>query len=639
MNARYTDLDFDLDYIEVCLNALTASSQDSQAAVDDRGQKVPTPACAKRVGEIFTSPHFFTEHDPHVKCIRQGAKGHSCLITSLNCLEVDEAHPRLLEKICPKNARNEEVGVYGFVFYRDGEWISEVIDDKLYLKNPNYDDCDDERRLVWNQSHSNLDPEASREEYKKQMQMGSDALFFGSCSNQNETWVPLLEKAFAKAHGDYEAIAGGWPGEVTEDITGGVTTILSTSSVLNKDTLWAEDFTKVGLEYIIIASTRTHSSRDLRDLGRQGIHNSHTYSLLRAVEYLGTRLCLMRNPKGETVWNGPWSDGSKEWTSEAMQALGYESGDENVFWIPFENFLERFGMIWKTRIFSPEWMVAQLWTGVDVPWEGGNNSTHFTITLPVTSTTVIVISQLDTRYFGPLSGQYIFNLAFILHTSSSPLTSTTSQTRPSYQKIYSTPSGSRSTSTTVSLPAGIHTLTLQITSSRNQSLPKIETIVRENWLRRREKLVATALRHYFACARAGCYSAEEDKKETSIPQRFIASSMKPSMRISTAAESASATRIKSAMETAQGKGTTIDEPWDAQCVVGLRVYTHQTPVEIKCYRDGEEEDSVKYTSNAPSADVKEDDGAGNGNSGGKEKESEIRKLFGSFFRGHEEVRK
>jgi hypothetical protein len=87
--------------------------------------------------------------------------------------------------------------------------------DKLYISAPDYDDCDDERRAVWDRSHSRLDPEVSREEYRKTFQSGSDALFYGSCADQNETWVPLIEKAFAKAHGDYNAIDGGWPGSVS----------------------------------------------------------------------------------------------------------------------------------------------------------------------------------------------------------------------------------------------------------------------------------------------------------------------------------------------------------------------------------------------------------------------------------------
>lgn len=33
----------------------------------------------------------------------------------------------LIEKLCV--AHDQDVGVYGFVFYRDGEWISEIVDD------------------------------------------------------------------------------------------------------------------------------------------------------------------------------------------------------------------------------------------------------------------------------------------------------------------------------------------------------------------------------------------------------------------------------------------------------------------------------------------------------------------------------
>ena len=47
------------------------------------------------------------------------------------------SNPTLMDKICVE--RDEECGVYGFVFYRDGEWISTVVDDNLYLTKPDFD--------------------------------------------------------------------------------------------------------------------------------------------------------------------------------------------------------------------------------------------------------------------------------------------------------------------------------------------------------------------------------------------------------------------------------------------------------------------------------------------------------------------
>jgi hypothetical protein len=42
-----------------------------------------------------------------------------------------------MKKVCV--ARDEECGVYGFVFYRDGDWMWTVVDDNLYLKCGDFD--------------------------------------------------------------------------------------------------------------------------------------------------------------------------------------------------------------------------------------------------------------------------------------------------------------------------------------------------------------------------------------------------------------------------------------------------------------------------------------------------------------------
>ena len=91
----------------------------------------------------------------------------------------------------------------------DGEWQQCIIDDKLYLRAADYDESVDERP-IWD----DINRKDTEEEYRKVWQTGSRALYFAQCADENETWLPLLEKAYAKAHGDYTAIEGGFVGYV-----------------------------------------------------------------------------------------------------------------------------------------------------------------------------------------------------------------------------------------------------------------------------------------------------------------------------------------------------------------------------------------------------------------------------------------
>lgn len=83
------------------------------------------PKSVKRVGEIFDDPRFYID-GPTANDVRQGRDGDCWLMAGLCTLS---NKPGLIERVCV--ARNEDVGVYGFVFHRDGEWISEIIDDKV----------------------------------------------------------------------------------------------------------------------------------------------------------------------------------------------------------------------------------------------------------------------------------------------------------------------------------------------------------------------------------------------------------------------------------------------------------------------------------------------------------------------------
>lgn len=138
-----------------------------------------TPGSVHRLPWIFENPQFTVDGFSSTD-VKQGATGDCWWLAALATI----AHRKdLMNKICVE--RDEECGVYGFVFNRDGEWISTVIDDNLYLRNSDFGSESD--------IYDSTGKKARR--YKKQRQTGSEALYFAKCEDANETWLPLVEKA------------------------------------------------------------------------------------------------------------------------------------------------------------------------------------------------------------------------------------------------------------------------------------------------------------------------------------------------------------------------------------------------------------------------------------------------------------
>lgn len=230
------------------------------------GNSWANPGSVHRVDWIFDSPQF-TVNGYSASDIKQGGDGDCWWLAAVATIA---HHKDLMDKVCV--ARDEECGVYGFVFQRDGEWISTVIDDNLYLSETDFD--------YYGDVYDSTGKRARR--YRKEKQSGSEALYFGRCEDHNETWLPLLEKAYAKVHGDYEAISGGWPGEAVEDMTGGVTSTLESNRVLSKDKLWKELCTSDG-EYVFALAAMGQGW----DWTRSGLALGHAYSILESREEVG----------------------------------------------------------------------------------------------------------------------------------------------------------------------------------------------------------------------------------------------------------------------------------------------------------------------------------------------------------------
>lgn len=397
----------------------------------------------------------------------------------------------------------------------DGEWISEVVDDRLALRHSG-----DERNYVTEYllrvngdknvlttplTEMSYGIQTLEKEFRESLRKGSNALYFASCKDSNETWLPLLEKAYAKAHGDYQAIEGGFAGEGIEDLTGGIATYIVSEDVLDKDKLWSE-LLEVNDKFLFGCGSRQGRDNDPAD--EEGFVRGHAYTVLSAREITKPaniiaeeeraalkagrkrhtkeadgklRLLKLRNPWGSQEWNGAWSDGSKEWTPDVMKELDHTFGDDGIFWISYKDFLKFYPEIDRIRLIGPEWTVTQQWTAMSIPWTADYLDTSFSLEVTKAGPVVLILSQPDDRYFQGLTGRFTFDLHFRLYKDG----------EDTYLLRSMAKSGSsRSCSAELDLETGKYTILVKVTADRFDSGRTAEEVIRDYREARRDKLLA-----------------------------------------------------------------------------------------------------------------------------------------------------
>ena len=112
-----SDVDWDIENDRnLCLHGLFTP--------DD---KILKPADVMRITDLFDSPTFFKE-GASSSDIEQGNLGNCWFLSALATVATI---PNLLDRICVE--RDELVGVYGFVFFRDGYWTDVIIDEYVLV--------------------------------------------------------------------------------------------------------------------------------------------------------------------------------------------------------------------------------------------------------------------------------------------------------------------------------------------------------------------------------------------------------------------------------------------------------------------------------------------------------------------------
>ncbi|PSR95355.1 Calpain-type cysteine protease [Actinidia chinensis var. chinensis] len=192
---------------------------------------------------------------------------------------------------------------------------------------------------------------------------------FATSKKVNELWVSLLEKAYAKLHGSYEALEGGLVQDALVDLTGGAGEEIDMRSSqaqidLASGRLWSQllRFKQEGF----LLGAGSPSGSDVH-ISSSGIVQGHAYSLLQVREVDGHKLVQIRNPwANEVEWNGPWSDSSPEWTDRMRHKLKHVAqSKDGVFWMSWQDFQIHFRSIYVCRVYPPEmrYLVHGQWRG------------------------------------------------------------------------------------------------------------------------------------------------------------------------------------------------------------------------------------------------------------------------------------
>ncbi|XP_032902102.1 calpain-A-like isoform X1 [Amblyraja radiata] len=226
---------------------------------------------------------------------------------------------RLTERVIPSGqfitGSSPYYGVFRFRFWQFGKWVEILVDDYLPTR------------------------------------IGQ--LIYAKSEASNEFWPSLFEKAFAKLHGSYKAIEGGWTLDALTDLTGGVGEIYRFSEYADRYEELYDHLAAASRKNALMACGT--GKGDGKSGTQDGLIAGHAYGVT-AVRKLTTprgRVPLVRilNPWGsgkKMEWTGDWSDDSPLWDqipTWTKESFGFTKKDDGEFWMKFDDFCRKFANI------------------------------------------------------------------------------------------------------------------------------------------------------------------------------------------------------------------------------------------------------------------------------------------------------
>uniref|UniRef100_A0A8C5PEH6 Uncharacterized protein n=1 Tax=Leptobrachium leishanense TaxID=445787 RepID=A0A8C5PEH6_9ANUR len=264
----------------------------------------------KRPLDIKSDANFIID-GATIEDVLQGSLGNCWFASSIASLTQCKA---FLSIVVPENQsmKLDYAGIFHFKFWQYGDWVDVVVDDRLPTK--------------------------------------SGKLAFVKSLARNEFWSALLEKAYAKLNGTYEALIGGLPVEALEDFTGGTAELYYLKEAPNNLFQIIQKRLKANA-LVTCTSNPDDKNKEPEVIAQNNVVRMHAYSITRAEEvpYNGGKanLIRVRNPWGKREWNGAWNDNAAEWDSvePSIKVALNIKGEDGEVWMPFPDFLKEYHRI------------------------------------------------------------------------------------------------------------------------------------------------------------------------------------------------------------------------------------------------------------------------------------------------------
>ena len=143
---------------------------------------------------------------------------------------------------------------------------------------------------------------------------------FAHIGEDSSLWGPILEKALAKLHGNYEHIIEGNPREAALTLTG-APSLYQLHEDYTLEQIWSELLLHDANHELIFFNTPVFPNGVEKNAC--GLTTEHSYVVLTARELSnGARLVKLRNPWGEESYSCAYSDDSQRWTPELRKEAG-----------------------------------------------------------------------------------------------------------------------------------------------------------------------------------------------------------------------------------------------------------------------------------------------------------------------------